>query len=145
MPRKDITSFNVSGNLKKALENAGFENETRPESGRAFYNGTANIRLLCLEQPANIEGLRTIEISNNTPDFDFVDFSDTTVVRFWTIRELEIFIGTRIPGIQASSATLADTTWTHVIQVDDTGYTGTDTKQVDAMAKSLRAYLQANS
>ena len=36
MPRKDITSFNVSGNLKTALENAGFENETRPESGRAM-------------------------------------------------------------------------------------------------------------
>ena len=145
MPREDITSFNVSGNLKTALENAGFGNETRPESGRAFYNGTANIRLLCLEQPANIEGLRTIEISNNTPDFDFVDFSDPTVTRFWTIRELEIFVGTRIPGVQASESTLSGTTWTHVIQVNDVDYTATDTKQVDAMAKALRAYLQANA
>lgn len=118
MPRKDITSFNVSGNLKTALENAGFGNETRPESGRAFYN---------------------------TPDFDFVDFSDPTVTRFWTIRELEIFVGTRIPGVQASSATLSGTTWTHVIQVNDVDYTATDNKQVDAMAKALRVYLQVNA
>ena len=50
MPRKDITSFNVSGNLKTALENAGFENETRPglhrnrqQAGRRDGESTSRI------------------------------------------------------------------------------------------------------
>jgi hypothetical protein len=142
MARKDITSFNVSGNLKTAMVSAGYQAETMPEPGRQFYNGSAQNRTLCLEQPPNIPGFRTVEINNNAVEFDFVDFSDAVIIRTFSIRELEVFIG-QLPGVQGSTSSLDGSTWTHIISINGTTYTATDTKQVDAMAKALRDLLNA--
>ena len=135
--RQDRTSLNASQNLETALINAGYESATLPDQWRAFYDGSATVRILCLEQPDNFNGLRTVVVNNTQTEFDFIEFGDTSVTRYWIYRELEVFIA-QLPGVSGFTVENINNTWTATITCNGVTYTGTDNnKQVDAIAKAL--------
>lgn len=141
--RKDGSSFNVSSNLRTALRNAGYVDATLPQAGRLFFDGVNSEVVLCHEQPGDSDALRTTKTSgrnagNQVVDFDFADYSDDTLTRIWTIRELDFFLAS-IPGTSIPLRTLDGTTWTATIILNGVTYTGTDSKEVDAYCKALTA------
>lgn len=139
--RQDRTSLTVSQNLKQAFISAGYGSHTLPDRWRAFYDGSATVRVLCLEQPDNFNGLRTVTVNGAQTEFDFIEFEDTSVVRYWIYRELEVFVG-QLPGVSGFTVLNANNTWTATIICNGVTYTGTDNnKRVDAIARALRTTL----
>lgn len=149
--RQDRTSYAVSQTLEAALISSGYENLTLPDRHRAFYDGSQNTRIFCGEQPDNFNGLRTIVVIGTQTEFDFLEFTDTTVTRYWIYRELEVVIG-QLPGVSGFTTTQNGQTWTVTISLFGVNYTGTDNRRVDAVSKALtnaltgqqQAILQAN-
>lgn len=145
--RKDQSSFNASNNLKNALISAGFESATLPQAGRMFFDGVNTEIVLCHEQPGDSDALRTTTLSgrnanNQVVSFDFADYSDSTMIRIWTKRELDYFLP-QVPGYVPAQITFNGTIYTVSITINGTAYTGNDTKEVDAYCKALTAAMNA--
>lgn len=133
MPLKqDRTSYNVSNNLKTAMNGAGVSTEIK--EGNTYYDGSAaEIHLILLMLPGGM--FRTV--SNLSTTFsDIVAADYPAFVRMWVESELAVQIA-RTPGVEASESVFGGVTWVHTITFNGTAQTGTDTKKVDAMAKAL--------
>lgn len=135
MPLKqDRTSYNVSNNLKTSMQAKGFD--TSVKEGNTYYEGSGAEIHLALFMLSNGK-FRTVS-SLATTFCDIVDPNDTALVRMWVEEELGSFIG-RIQGVESSQSTFDGLlTWTHTIVYNGQSKVGTDTKKVDAIAKSLR-------
>lgn len=136
--KRDRTAFAVSNNLKTAMTAAGYAFPIQP--GQAFYDGAANDRHLAHEQ-SDDGSFRTTNVIGTTVEFDFISDGDPNLVRFWTERELQVFIGS-IPGVGGSSGTINVDTWTWVIPFNGRNYSANDTSKPDAIAKALIKVLQ---
>lgn len=136
--KRDRTAFAVSNNLKTAMNAAGYIIPIQP--GQAFYDGAANDRHLAHEQ-FDDGSFRTTNVIGTAIEFDFISEGDPNLARFWTERELQVFIGS-IPGAGGSSGTLNVDTWTWVIPFNGQNFSANDTSKPDAIAKALIKVLQ---
>ena len=131
--KNEKTSFNVSNNLKVALQAKGIYPPT--ETGQTFYEGAANDIHLLSEPQAN-GTFRTTNVTAWVVSFDFVRGDDPLLTRFWMEPELtDIIAGT--PGVENSSGVFANTTWTWTIVFNGQNYNGTDASKPDAIAKAF--------
>jgi hypothetical protein len=127
--KNEKTSFNVSNNLKVALQAKGIYPPT--ETGQTFYEGAANDIHLLSEPQAN-GTFRTTNVTAGVVSFDFVRGDDPLLTRFWMEPELtDIIAGT--PGVENSSGVFANTTWTWTIVFNGQNYNGTDASKPDAI------------
>ena len=132
MPLKsDRTSYNVSNNLKTAMNGAGID--TSVKEGNTYYDGGASEIHLAIASLPN-GSLRTVA---NTATFaDIVAAADPAFVRMWVEDELGVAIA-EIPGVEGSESVFISPNWVHTITFNGAPQTGTDTKKVDAIAKAL--------
>jgi len=131
--KNEKTSFNVSNNLKVALQAKGIYPPT--ETGQTFYEGAANDIHLLSEPQAN-GTFRTTNVTAGVVSFDFVRGDDPLLTRFWMEPELtDIIAGT--PGVEGSSGVFANNVWTWTIVHNGVNHTGTDSSKPDAMAKAF--------
>ena len=131
--KNERTSFNVSNNLKTALQAKGLHPAT--ETRQAFYEGAANDIHLLSEPQAN-GTFRTTNVTANAVSFDFIRGDDPAITRFWMEPELsDIIAGTS--GVQGSSGVFANNVWTWTIVHNGVNHNGTDASKPDAMAKAF--------
>lgn len=131
--KQERTSYATSNNLKTAF----IAKSAHPplDQGQAVYDGAGNDQHL-LVQAMPDGSFRTINVTNAGTSFDFVDATDTALVRFYNERELGVLIA-GIPGVTNSSGSFSDPTWTWVISFNGQNYSGSDTSKPDAIAKAL--------
>ena len=131
--KNERTSFNVSNNLKTALQAKGLYPAV--ETGQAFYEGAANDTHLLSEPQAN-GTFRTTNVTANAVSFDFVRGDDPLLTGFWMEPELDVIIA-QTPGVENSSGSFANNVWTWTIVHNGVNHNGTDASKPDAMAKAF--------
>lgn len=131
--KKPQTTFTVSQNLKTAMAAKGRYPQLQPDM--AVYDGAQSDQHL-LHGQYDDGSFRTINTTNSGITFDFVVSDDAELVRIWTERELQVFIG-NLPGVGGSSGVLNGQTWTWTIIFNGQNVTGTDNNKPDAIAEAL--------
>lgn len=86
--RKEQSSYNVSLQLKTALASKGILGEVSVTE--VYYSGGATERHY-IDSDMSDGTFRTIVKNGTAIDFDFVDSTDTALVRLWIKRELDVF------------------------------------------------------
>lgn len=131
--RKEQSSYPDSLLLKNALVAKGLL--MTPDVNQAYYSGGATERHLLIADMSD-NTFRTVVRDGSGTNFDFVDKNDAELVRLWTVRELQIFIG-NYPGVSFSDYTKPGANYIHVITYNGVNYTGTDANQANAMIEAL--------
>lgn len=112
------------------------------EVGHVYYSGSSAEKHLLIADNGDNTFRTVVRLSGGNVDFDSLDNNDPIAVRMFVKRELDVFIFS-IDGVEDSNHTFNGTTYTHTIIYNGTPYKATDSKLVDAAAKSLTSMINA--
>lgn len=138
--KKEITNYANSSQLKTAMM---AKNMVKPlDVNMAVFDGNNNdLHLLVSDMSDGT--FRTVNNTSGVVSFDFVDKTDPTLVRCFTIRELEACIG-EIPGVSSSTWTKNADVYTYTIIYNGNTYTGVHTGNLpNACAKAFKSMIDA--
>lgn len=127
------TTYATALNLRNALLAKNGYPQLAPDM--TVYDGGQNDQHL-LHGQFDDGSFRTINIQQNTIWFDFIVPTDSSIVRIWVERELQVLIG-NLPGVGGSSGVFANNSWTWTIKFNGKNITGSDANKPDAIAKAI--------
>lgn len=131
--RKEQTSFGVANDLKTAMVAKGIFIPV--DVNQTYYSGGTIERHLIIADMSD-GSFRTVVKDGTGTNFDFVDRNDAELVRLWTKRELDTFIG-NYPGVSFSDWTKPGIAYIHVIKYNGVDYMGQDVNLPNAVAKAF--------
>lgn len=137
--RKEQSSYNVSLQLKTALASKGILGEVSVTE--VYYSGGATERHY-IDSDMSEGTFRTIVKNGTAIDFDFVDSTDTALVRLWIKRELDVFTS-GVEGISSIVHTQNGNNFITTIIYNGATHTGTDTKSIDAYVKAVTSMINS--
>lgn len=137
--KRQQSTYTVSLTLKTAMQ----AQSVYPEIGAdmAVFDGSENDQHLLHGQWQD-GAFRTVNVTPSGTTFDFVNPSDSALVRIWTEREIYEQIGF-FPGVSFSQGVQQGQTWTHTIRHSGIDYTGQSNNKVDAMCIAFTNLLNA--
>lgn len=123
--KKEQTNFLTSSDLKAALLSKNID--CTPQPNWVVYDGQSSDQHLIIADMSD-GSFRTINQVSGEVSFDFVEATDPSLVRAWTKRDLEIFIGS-YPGVSSSETVINNgnpITYTHTIVYNNVPYNATN-------------------
>lgn len=134
--KKEKTNYSTSFDFKTALLEKAIQ--VTPMPNDVVYDGSGTDEHLIIADTSD-GSYRTINFVNGVGSFDFVESTDPALVKAWTKRELENFIGI-YPGVQSSETEInagPPITYTHRIGYNGQVYSATNSNLPNAMAKAM--------
>lgn len=138
--RKEQSSYNDSLTLKTAMVSKGLLDPM--EVGHVYYSGSSAEKHLLMADNGDNTFRTIVRLSGGNVDFDHMDKDDPLAVRMFVKRELDVYIYS-IDGVEDAFYTLNGSIYTHTIVYNGVTYVATDSKLVDAVAKSLTSMINA--
>lgn len=134
MPKRDITPFAQSTNLKTKMTAKGYPQTL--DEGMAFW--TAAGEIWAITGSTTFGALRCV---GNTIDFtDIIDANGQTLVRAWAIEELENWIFHNLHPVDYT-VTKPATQFVVTITIGENQFVGQDANKTQAVAKAILAAL----
>ena len=131
--KKQQSTYSVSLDLKNAMIAEGLS--IQYYDGLSLYANNGGDQHLVIGD-MGAYGYRTVAKSNNSTWFDFVDLTDTDLVRVWTFSELGVLIASYV-GVSYTDWVKNGQTYTHTITVNGVNYVGVDSNLPNAMCKAF--------
>lgn len=125
--KRGLSSFANSSALKTAMVAKGIYPPVKVDD--VLYESANDIHLV--HGQGEDGWFRTTNLINNALSFDWVDPTETNLVRAWSVREMYIEIS-RINGVQSQGGTLNGSTWTYTIVRNGTTYSRTASQEQNA-------------